>query len=215
MTVHHAHRDRLRAGTGMATVGGETKRGAMTAPLTLNCACGAMTWRLRDGASGTHLRCYCRDCQSFANHVGHPEYLSPLGGSDIFQTLPRDIVFETGMDNLSLLRLGPKGLFRWYAGCCGTPIANTLTTPGFPFAGLILPQDATAFGPLVAEVNTTDTDPPVRQRGLPRVLLTVMGRGLWAKLTGKRQTPFFDDAGQPVRAPYVLSLEERNAARGV
>ena len=41
-----------------------------------------------------------------------------------------------GQHRIVGLRLTPKGLFRWYASCCNTPVGNTLT-PAIPFVGIV------------------------------------------------------------------------------
>jgi hypothetical protein len=39
--------------------------------------------------------------------------------------------------HLRLMRLSEKGLLRWYAGCCDTPLFNTMATPKVPFVGVL------------------------------------------------------------------------------
>ena len=108
-----------------------------------------MGWSVETGAGGTHVICYCADCQTFARHLGQSETaLDADGGTEIFQTLPDAVRITRGADSLALLRLGPKGLMRWYAGCCNTPIANTLANPRtLPFIGMILPPGSRALAP--------------------------------------------------------------------
>lgn len=79
--------------------------------------------------------CYCDDCQAFARWLGREDLLDAHGGSDIVQLWPSRVRFSEGVDRLRLLRLGPKGLFRWYTSCCKSPAGNTLPSTGSPFVG--------------------------------------------------------------------------------
>lgn len=180
----------------------------------LQCRCGAMVWRIAPRARGSRVVCYCADCQTAARHLGAEDRLDDAGGTEIFQTLPADVEITRGARQLALMRLGPKGLFRWHAGCCGTPVANTLATPGFSFAGMVLPAGRTDFGPVTARVQTQTARRPVRGYGFAATGFQVVGRALRARLTKAwRRTPFFDATGAPVAVPRVLSLAEREAAR--
>ncbi len=55
--------------------------------------------------------------------------LDERGGSQIIQVPPKNLTFTQGREVLASMRLTEKGLLRWYAGCCNTPIGNTLITP--------------------------------------------------------------------------------------
>ena len=181
----------------------------------LSCHCGTTRWTIAAGAPGTHLKCYCADCQTFARHLGKGDsWLDTAGGTAIFQTTPGNVKFIAGAEHVAVLRLGPKGLFRWYAACCGTPIGNTLSSPGLAFVGAILRPDENRFGPVAARVNTTAAREPVRATGTLRTILGVLSRAAIARLTGgHRRTPFFDTHGTPIAAPKVLTKTERDAAR--
>lgn len=186
----------------------------MSADRNLACRCGAMHWTIAADGPGTHVECYCADCQTFARHLKAVDWLDAAGGTEIFQTLPSAVRFTEGEDNLRLLRLSPKGLMRWYAGCCGTPIANTLATPGMPFVGMILKPGTPGFGPVVTHANVGAALKPVRQSGIARAVFGVLARALRAKLTASgRATPFFGAGRAPVVAPEILTLAEREAAR--
>ncbi|MFW2543601.1 DUF6151 family protein [Primorskyibacter sp. 2E107] len=173
----------------------------------LQCNCGQMQWQVERAEAGTHLACYCKDCQTYVNHLDQAaRFLNDNGGTELVQTVPSKIRILAGADQLRSLRLTPTGLLRWYAGCCNTPIANTLNTPGFPFVGMVLPVGAQGFGPLVAEVQTTAAKTPVRAHGKVRMGLGLLSRALMAKLRdGGKSSPFFDAAGAPVVAPVIVS----------
>ncbi len=177
----------------------------------MRCRCGAMAWQVRETAPGTHVVCYCADCQAFAAHLGRTDWLDEQGGTDIFQTTPADVSLTEGAENLACLRLGPKGLRRWYAGCCGTPIANTLPKAGFPFVGMVLPAGQQGFGPVTAHVQTKSARGAVREHGFAATGFALLGRAIRARLTGRTTSPFFE-AGEPVREAHVLTPEERRAA---
>ena len=178
----------------------------------LTCECGAMRWNVAENAPGTHLVCYCADCQAFANHLGRGDWLNDAGGTDIFQTVPANVTITQGAEHLACLRLSPEGLMRWYAGCCKTPIANTLPGTGFPFSGVILPQECKGFGPASAHLNTTNARTPVRSHGLFAASVAILSRAAMARLRGRKGNPFFDAEGTPRVTPTVLTREERAEA---
>ncbi|MCK0150947.1 DUF6151 family protein [Marivita sp. S6314] len=187
----------------------------MPEPRTHTCTCGQMTWRIAEKAKGTHLVCYCADCQTYANTLDNGACrVDSDGGTEIFQTLPAHFTFLAGKNHLAVLRLGPKGILRWYAGCCGTPVANTLPGPGLPFVGAVLPPGTDGYGPITAFISTVGTAPHIKETGVLAAQLSIIGRILRACLPGgKRASPFFGPDKAPVVTPRVLSKRERNAAR--
>lgn len=174
---------------------------------------------LRDvsSKSGSRVVCYCKDCQAGAHVLGADHVMNERGGTDIFQTVPSHIEITQGQDHLACLRLSPKGLMRWYADCCDTPMFNTLPTPKLVFAGVVnanLQGETAALGPVVA-VNKGDCaapGEPIKDRGFWNAGWQIMKRNLAAKLRRDRKTAFFDASGQSVVSPRVLTLEERQAA---
>lgn len=145
--------------------------------------------------------------------------LEPGGGSPLIQVLPSNIEITTGHEYIACLRLSPKGLHRWFAECCHTPIANTIGTPKMPLAGMWRPlfEDTTAFGPVVTHGFTKMAQPapdaPRKDKGLARMLGGLIKRSLSAYLSGTaRQSPFFGPDGSPVSEPKVISPQERQAA---
>jgi len=133
--------------------------------IPIRCSCGALTGQVErtPGDDGRRLVCYCDDCQAFARFLGRAdEILDEHGGSDIFQTAPARVTLTGGEQHLACMRLGPKGLLRFYASCCRTPIGNMLPNPQFPFVGLVL-----LFAlPFVAEAWRSDEISP-SPGGLP------------------------------------------------
>lgn len=194
----------------------------MNPTIELRCRCGSVEGRLEDAAPATVNRvvCYCRDCQAFLHRLGRTDLFDAHGGSDIVQVAPARLGFTRGADRITGLRLGPKGLFRWYASCCNTPLGN-MVSPGIPFVGIIAqafraPDDA--FGRPVAGIygQFAVGEPPPGTTGLnlgllARAVRMVLG---W-KLGGKAWPhPFFDRATRAPRYPVtVLSPDEREALR--
>jgi hypothetical protein len=195
--------------------------------LQLQCRCGAVR-AIAHGVTpdvGNHGVCYCDDCQAFAKALGRAgDVLDANGGTDIFQMSPARLEFTEGVDRVACLRLTPKGLARWYAACCNTPIGNTMATPGIPFVGMIrafVPEPASdALGPVRARVfrqfaiGDKAAIPPDNQPQW-RMFLRVMGLVLGWRLRGDhKRSPFFSaTSGVPLKAPRVLSEAERAALR--
>jgi hypothetical protein len=197
-----------------------------TAGLALQCRCGAVRGVLTvTPASGNHCVCYCKDCQAFAHFLGHADdMLDAQGGTDIFQTSQASVVLKTGIDRVACIRLTPKGLTRWYASCCNTPIGNTLGTAAVPFIGVTTlfarePKNA-VLGPIRARAfpeSAKDGRHAVPAGGLP--MPYVMARALWLMLRWRlrgdhRRSPLFDSAtGKPRAVPRVLTGAEREDLR--
>jgi hypothetical protein len=89
-------------------------------------------------ARTTRATCYCRDCQAYAHALGNPEsVLDHIGGTDIVATLQQHVTLTRGAESLACLSLSERGILRWYAGCCNTPIANTARSPKMSYVGLV------------------------------------------------------------------------------
>ncbi|MDO6707519.1 DUF6151 family protein [Photobacterium sp. 1_MG-2023] len=185
--------------------------------LHLRCACGEIQGKAEvpSPESGNRVVCYCKDCQAFAMQLQPEKILTPHRGTAIFQVSPSSIQWHQGVEHIRCLRLTAAGLHRWYAGCCQTPLANTLK-PSFPFVGLIetaiTPEDRTDknLGPVRAHAYPQHANPRLPQDILQhnrvwpmviRVMLKILG---W-KLTGKgKPNPFFDSQGRPLTQPEVI-----------
>lgn len=199
----------------------------MWTDLPIRCSCGRLRGVAR-GVSpllGNRVICYCGDCQSFAHFLGRGnEILDPRGGTEIFQTSPARIQILQGCERLACMRLTPKGLLRWYADCCQTPIGNTAITREIPFVGLIwmcfdtrsigLTRDE-ALGPVRAHVNTRGSKLDaagrrVRTSGALPSLVRFARLILRARLRGdQKESPFFDKrTAEPSKSPRVLAEDE-------
>lgn len=187
--------------------------------VAFSCSCGTLKGVVHEAAptTGCHLICYCKDCRAFARHMDQMEALEPGGGSPLVQVLPARIEITQGADQIACLRLSPKGLHRWYAACCKTPLANTVGSSRMPLAGMWRPlfESTDAFGPVVTHGFTKAALPggPRKDKGLGRMMGGLAKRALAAYLNGTaRQSPFFDAAGAPVAIPQIISKPEQAAA---
>ena len=190
------------------------------------CRCGQVSGRVRDASSRSVNRvvCYCDDCQAFLHHLRRADLLDAHGGTDIVQVAPAAFTVERGAEHIAGLRLGPKGLYRWYASCCNTPLGNT-TKPSIPFVGAVAqvfraeaagPDDL--FGPPVGAIlgkyaigSAPRGSEKVNYGLLVRAIRSILG---W-RLSGKHWPhPFFDRATGAPRYPVTtLSRSERDALR--
>lgn len=192
--------------------------------LHLNCRCGNVVAALDPAALalGTHVHCYCRDCQAFARHLGAQDLLAAGGASPIYQTTPDHLHILHGAEYLACLRLGPKGLIRWYARCCSTPMANTLPTSKIPFVGILawtFPDPAPlgavrAVG--FAKQALKETHPAPRDRGTMQLFVRFLRRWVVARMSGQAcQTPFRNSEGALISQPDILTRAQRKMAEKV
>jgi hypothetical protein len=193
--------------------------------LSLGCRCGSVSGVLAGVSpnNGNHVVCYCDDCQAFATFLGGADILDDRSGTEIYQTTPSRVQISSGASNIRCMRLTEKGMLRWYAACCRTPIANTLSRPRIPFAGLVRPffgdaPDGRSRDAVLGEVTlrafgryakggmppgATDRPPLSFFLRITRLMLTGFVTG------AHRPSPFFDERGDPVALPEVLSREQR------
>jgi hypothetical protein len=188
----------------------------------LQCRCGTIKGLVADPRNVNRAVCYCRDCQAFAHFLGNVDaILDERGGSQIIQILPKNLTFTQGIEALACMRLTEKGLLRWYAGCCNTPIGNTLATPKFSFIGLVhncLESPGASldesFGPIRAWVNTKGAkgEPKPALKGQGATVGWFFKAVLRARLNGDyKKTPLFHpDTAKPVVTPRVLSAGEHS-----
>ena len=191
----------------------------------LRCACGRLRGIARGvtAADGTRVICYCDDCQAYARFLGRDDILDAWGGTDTFQTAPARVRLTEGTDELRCVRLSGRGMFRWYAGCCRTPIGNTVG-PRVPFVGIThtfmdhagdgRARDA-VLGPPVARVHGAfaygDVPAGVTRKFTVRVAARTVGMiARWWLARAGSPSPFFDAVTRAPRvAPQVLTPAER------
>lgn len=198
----------------------------MPADLPLRCRCGALrgvALGVTPG-SGNHVVCTCEDCQAYLHFLGRADVLDVRGGTRIFQLTPAQLRITEGADRLACVRLTEKGVLRWYAECCRTPVANSSSRARLPFAGILhtildpaldaRTRDA-ALGPVLATVfphlAIGGLLPGESARPPARLILRSIALIARAALRGAhRPSPFFDPGtGRPVVTPKLLTESER------
>jgi hypothetical protein len=193
----------------------------MSQDVEVRCRCGEVRGRVAGMSPRTVNRvvCYCDDCQAFAHWLGRADVLDASGGSDIIQVAPASLAFERGRERIAGMRLSPKGLHRFYADCCKTPLGNTVG-PAIPFVGIVAQAfaDPHAAGAPVGAIlgkfaigDAPEGSTKLNARLYGRVLRMVLG---W-RLSGKAWPhPFFDRATRaPTPRMTTLSRTERDALR--
>jgi hypothetical protein len=176
-------------------------------PHPIQCRCGSLKGEVSHIEAGIRAVCYCRDCQAYAHVLGEAtSVLDAVGGTDVVATQGRYLRFTSDTRTLACLSLSPRGLLRWFAACCSTPIANTPRNWGLPYAGLVhtclgTVQPIERSWPKVQmRVNTHGASGAVPRMGWSQYLpmATFVPRMLGAGLSGAyRRTPFFDEHGVP------------------
>jgi hypothetical protein len=192
------------------------------ADVPIACSCGQVRG-VADVSqdSVNRLVCHCDDCQSFAHFLERAdEILDEHGGSDICQMSPGRLRITQGAENLACVRLTEKGLVRWYASCCRTPLANTMLSQAIPFAGVLSsslrPEGSLdrAIGPVRAGVFARfakgDRATLIASERPPlSMIFRFLKLALGARLRGdQKRSPFFGSDGKPVAEPRVLSADE-------
>lgn len=190
--------------------------------IRMRCQCGKLQGEVDAKRVGARAICYCRDCQAFARFL-RPEgsLLDSAGGTEVEAGLPAAVRFTAGLEHLACMSLGPKGIYRWYASCCRTPVGNTPRDPRFSYVGLVRACLDASDAELDRELGRSHmtantgsaygparTTPVATALAIPRLgamLLKARFGGGW------RDNPFFDAAGAPIRSPRVLTREERAA----
>jgi Family of unknown function (DUF6151) len=189
----------------------------------LQCRCGSLKGYVDTSNPVNRAVCYCKDCQAFAHYLGRPrEILDRNGGTDVIQTLPAKVTFTQGREVLACIRLSEKGLVRWFAHCCNTPIGNTAANYRVSFVGLIhncletVPASLNdSFGPVRMWSFTKNAKTKVNASPLGMVpgISRLIAMVLRARLNGAyKRNPFFSaDTGVPIVAPKILTQGEREA----
>jgi hypothetical protein len=195
---------------------------SMSQDAELSCRCGEVRGRLKDASpqSVNRIVCYCDDCQASLHYLGRADLLDAHGGTDLVQVAPAALAFHRGADRIAGLRLSPKGLCRWYASCCKTPLGNTVG-PSVPFVGIVaqaFQEPDAIFGKPTGAIlgkYAIGTAPEGSTKMNPRLLLRVIGKVVGWRITGKTWPhPFFDRATRaPSHSMTTLTPAERDALR--
>jgi hypothetical protein len=194
----------------------------MTRDVELHCRCGEVGGRVKDASPRTVNRavCYCDDCQAYLHYLGRADLMSAHGGTDIVQVAPASLTFHRGAERIVGVRLTPKGLYRWYASCCKTPLGNHVG-PNIPFVGIVVqaferPDDV--FGKPMGAIQgkyAIGTPPEGTNKLNLRLIVHAMRLILGWRFGGKTWPhPFLDRAtGSPSRPITTLTRAERDALR--
>ncbi len=190
--------------------------------LPLRCACGALRGHFDATSSpGTRGVCYCDDCQAYARWLGRDDLVNAHGGTEVVPTWPARVRLDAA-GPLALMKLAEKGLHRWYAACCRTPLANTMGSARMPFTGLVRRaidvDDArldALCGPaqgIYGRYAIGGCPPGAYASASPGMLANALGLLVRGLITGAhRPSPFFGPDGAPIVAPMVLDPEARAA----
>ncbi|MGJ9416738.1 DUF6151 family protein [Massilia sp. CMS3.1] len=190
--------------------------------LQLRCRCGKLQGEVDARRVAARAVCYCKDCQAFARFLkAEDRVLDASGGTEVEATLPGAVRFTAGLEHLACMSLGPKGLYRWYAACCNTPVGTTPRNSRMSYLGLVRTcLDAPAeeldrqLGRSHITANRGSACGPTTARPVATVLAVAAIGAMLVRARiggGYRDNPFFDASGAPVRPPRVLTLEERSA----
>ena len=186
----------------------------------IRCRCGTLQGHVAAASGATHAVCYCRDCQAYARFLGTGDIADVDGGTRVVATLPRHVALTAGLQCLACMSLSERGLLRWFASCCNTPIGNTPRDPKVPYVGLVhnclehggSSVDA-SFGPPRVAVNTGSARRPVTSSRAATVaaVARLMSRAAVDRMSGayKRNPFFLAGTRTPIRTVTVLSDAER------
>ncbi len=185
--------------------------------IEVECNCGSIQGRTMpvDADSGTRLICCCDDCQRYANYLNHENsVLDQYGGTEVFQMPVSFLQITKGTEKVACIRLSSKGLYRWYASCCCTPIGNTMGSK-VPFIGLFLSFVKNAelsdsiLGKSKGYIHTKYAlqDVPNDLKGNTfKLIIRSLAKIMAWKVKGlSRPSAFFNDQGKPVATPKILN----------
>ncbi|PLX35922.1 MAG: hypothetical protein C0606_17700 [Hyphomicrobiales bacterium] len=185
--------------------------------MKVQCDCGRFQAELTHFPkhSPGRLVCYCDDCQTYLKALGREDLLDPYGGTEIVPVYPDEFKIVAGAEVLRCNRLSKRGLSRWSATCCNSPIANV--RPKFPWVGILhnaytvkAPDTLEKAGPIRSRImgKFKRGTPPfeisekIRLRDI-LVIAPFLLRGFLFKK--HRVSPFFrEDGVTPVCDPVIL-----------
>lgn len=198
--------------------------------IAVECDCGQVQGLVNPkNLKGYRAVCLCDDCQSYAHYLNRGDTLDANGGTDIIPSMPASYQITSGHNLLSCLRLSDKGMYRWYAKCCKTPMGNAMTSPSMPYIGIperIFEKKNSKstveelFGPIRERMQAQFAKgdlPPISKKtvSLP-FMFRVIKFIIKAKIKGANSpSPFFSEDGKPTKEAKVLSKAEREAAHAL
>lgn len=183
----------------------------------IQCQCGTVSGHLEGAGVSNRAICYCADCRAFARFLNRAdEILDEQGGTELVQVAQHRLIFSQGKEHVAAVRLSEKGMLRWYAACCSTPIGNTMPDRKPSFIGIVHSSLDRAhmdrdFGEKVARVNTASatSEPKPKAEGLPGAIVRLLWIAFSDWISGNyKKAELFDEHGAPIVRPKVLSAEE-------
>lgn len=183
----------------------------------IQCKCGTLRGQLDCAGTSNRVICYCTDCRAFAKFLGRSgDILDEQGGTEIVQVAQPRLTLLQGADRLAAVRLSEKGMVRWYAACCKTPLGNTMASAKVGFIGMIhssleRSQMDKDFGSSIALLNTANAlgDMKPKQSGLIGVIARVFLIVITTRISGRyRKSQLFESSGSPKVQSRVLTPQE-------
>lgn len=184
--------------------------------MKFSCRCGNLRGEIErpEELRGLRIICMCKDCQKYAHTLGNTEnILDKNGGLEVVPVFPKLLKISSGNDYLKSLKLTAETkTFRWYASCCNSPLANSLSGKE-GYIGLITqrlsPKDRESLGPVFARANGESGIPPIPEGTSKKfpvkwifVTIYLIARGY---LKGwKKPHPFFDENNKPFAEPEII-----------
>lgn len=189
--------------------------------IALRCRCGNVRGEVDLQRAYTRGTCYCRDCQAYARYLQRPGMVDAGGGTDVVPMSPAGVRVTAGIEHVACMSLSDKGILRWYATCCSTPLGNTPRSAKIAYLGMVTacfdaapdavdavigPRDRVVLNAKSATRAVASTPLPFLRGGL-----SIFGHILGALFGGPQPSPFFDAEGRPLRRPVVLTAEQRES----
>jgi len=184
--------------------------------MKFNCQCGKLSGEIDqpEELKGLRFICMCKDCQKYARFLGNAEsILDKNGGFEGVPVFPKLFRITSGREHLKGIKLTRKtGTFRWYAACCRSPLANSLSSKE-GYIGLstqrLSPEDRNSLGPIYVRANGESGIPPLPEgtaKKFPIKWLFVIIRAIARMhLKGwRRPHPFFDENDRPYAEPEII-----------
>lgn len=184
--------------------------------MKFNCQCSKVTGEIdhAEELKGLRFICMCKDCQKYARFLGNAEsILDKNGGSEVVPVFPKLLRITHGREYVRGIKLTQNtGTFRWYASCCRSPLANSLSSKqGYIgiFTQRLSADDRISLGPICVRANGESGIPPLpdgTSNKFPLKWLFITIRAIArVHLKGwKKPNPFFDENDRPYVEPEVL-----------
>lgn len=189
--------------------------------IELSCRCGEVRGAVEPASPSlsTRIVCYCDDCQAYAHYIGRADLLDANGGTDLVLIPAAALQFTQGADRIVGARMSAKGPYRWRAGCCGSPLGNTVT-PALPFvsfptsafrADAVAPAFGAQRAAILGQFAVGDVPKGFPLRLKLKIVLQVLG---W-RLAGRTWPhPFFArETGRPLFPVTAVTAAERERLR--